>query len=131
MVPTQDVPRSIMDRLLALAPEVANDGELTPIQAWSEVQRKPLFGDLGVQNLMGLAEKLRDAAKCHGYVKISPCQGLNRADEIAVQVWGGCRSSSLPELSARFPNYQDNILIRPENPLRDGRDFPRKKPSGR
>ncbi|KAJ1323552.1 AP-1-like transcription factor [Microdochium nivale] len=74
-------PGAILERLLALAPEVVppssssskgdnESGEgvgITPIQAWNEIQRRPVLGSLDLRCIMGLAEKLRDAARCHGF----------------------------------------------------------------
>lgn len=76
-------PAVILERLLALAPEVVvsgggggearEDGSggevttgVTPIQAWDQIRRRPVMGSLDLRSIMGLAEKLRDAAKCHG-----------------------------------------------------------------
>ncbi|KXJ88054.1 hypothetical protein Micbo1qcDRAFT_207803 [Microdochium bolleyi] len=70
-------PSVILERLLALAPDVATlppsgagGGEsvgITPIQAWDEIRRRPVLGSLDLQCIMGLAEKLRDSARCHGF----------------------------------------------------------------
>jgi hypothetical protein len=66
----QDTPAAgiLLDRLLALAPQVTcgETGEVTPVQAWDEIRRRPVFGSLDLGCVMGLAEKLRDGAKCHG-----------------------------------------------------------------
>lgn len=57
-----------MSRLLQLAPAVSKDDELTPVQAWDQLSRKPVLGSLDLGCLMTLAERLRDNAKCHGQV---------------------------------------------------------------
>ncbi|KAK4141696.1 uncharacterized protein C8A04DRAFT_30683 [Dichotomopilus funicola] len=69
LLPVQNTPAGILDRLLTLAPEVVTNSEteVTPIQAWDEIQRKPMLGNLDLRGLMALAERLRDAAKCHGF----------------------------------------------------------------
>ncbi|KAL2024240.1 hypothetical protein VTK56DRAFT_9396 [Thermocarpiscus australiensis] len=67
LLPVQDAPAGILDRLLALAPQVTCEAEVTPIQAWDEIRRKPVFGSLDLRCVMSLAERLRDAAKCHGF----------------------------------------------------------------
>ncbi|KAH8176177.1 hypothetical protein LIA77_04595 [Sarocladium implicatum] len=67
LVPVQDVPSDILDRLLALAPAVSGEDEITPIQAWDSLRRKPVTGSLDIRTVMTLAEKLRDSAKCHGF----------------------------------------------------------------
>jgi len=70
-------PAVILERLLALAPQVVvgeardeSSGEvstgITPIQAWEQIRKRPVVGSLDLRSIMGLAEKLRDAAKCHG-----------------------------------------------------------------
>ena len=66
LLPVQNVPASILDRLLALAPTVSGQQDVTPIQAWDELRRKPVLGGLDLRSVMALAERLRDAAKCHG-----------------------------------------------------------------
>jgi hypothetical protein len=71
LLPVQDLPASILDRMLALAPEVATDDGITPIQAWDILRRKSSLGNLTRNSLMVLAENLRNSAKCHGYVFIS------------------------------------------------------------
>ncbi|KAH7016181.1 uncharacterized protein B0I36DRAFT_388884 [Microdochium trichocladiopsis] len=73
-------PAVILDRLLALAPDVvadeaSSDGNgggsagsgLTPIQAWDQIRRQPVLGSLDLRTIMGLAEKLKDEVKCHGF----------------------------------------------------------------
>ncbi|KAH7014569.1 uncharacterized protein B0I36DRAFT_338904 [Microdochium trichocladiopsis] len=75
-------PAVILDRLLALAPDVvadeasSSDGSggssgagsgLTPIQAWDQIRRQPVLGSLSLGAIMGLAEKLKDEVKCHGF----------------------------------------------------------------
>ncbi|KAL6406704.1 hypothetical protein AUP68_09507 [Ilyonectria robusta] len=63
----QDTPAEILERLLALTPEVASDGEMTPIQAWNSLRKRPVFAGLQLKSLMILAERLRDAVSCHGF----------------------------------------------------------------
>ncbi|KAK0390832.1 hypothetical protein NLU13_0335 [Sarocladium strictum] len=68
LLPVQDVPGEILNRLLALAPAVTSgDAELTPIQAWDLLRRKPMIGSLDLRTVMNLAETLRDSVKCHGF----------------------------------------------------------------
>ena len=62
----QDVTASILNRLLLLAPTLSGEADVTPIQAWDELRQKPALGNLDLKSVMTLAEKLRDAAKCHG-----------------------------------------------------------------
>ncbi|KAK4074762.1 uncharacterized protein Triagg1_4911 [Trichoderma aggressivum f. europaeum] len=63
----QNAPAAVLDRLLNLAPSVSPDGDVTPIQAWHFIRRQPQFGGFEVQRLNRLAERLREAAKCHGF----------------------------------------------------------------
>lgn len=62
-----NAPAAVLDRLLNLAPSVSPDGDVTPIQAWHFIRRQPQFGYFEVQRLNRLAERLREAAKCHGF----------------------------------------------------------------
>ncbi|KAL6809308.1 hypothetical protein GGI42DRAFT_317606 [Trichoderma sp. SZMC 28013] len=62
-----NAPAAVLDRLLNLAPSVSPDGDVTPIQAWHFIRRQPQFGGFEVQRLNRLAERLREAAKCHGF----------------------------------------------------------------
>jgi hypothetical protein len=64
-----NAPAAVLDRLLNLAPSVSPDGDVTPIQAWHFIRRQPQFGGFEVQRLNRLAERLREAAKCHGLVE--------------------------------------------------------------
>ncbi|KAM0486036.1 hypothetical protein ACHAPX_000737 [Trichoderma viride] len=64
--PYQQAPAAVLDRLLNLAPTVAEDGDVTPIQAWHYIRHQPHFGGFEIQNLNRLAEKLLVAMKCHG-----------------------------------------------------------------
>lgn len=66
MVQYQETPAAVLDRLLAIAPTVAGEGEMTPVQAWNDLRIRPLFGGLDVKSLLHLADTLRDAVKCHG-----------------------------------------------------------------
>ncbi|TFB05406.1 hypothetical protein CCMA1212_003041 [Trichoderma ghanense] len=65
--PYQDAPAAVLERLLNLAPSVSGDGDVTPIQAWHYLRRQPFFGGFEMQSIARLAERLRDAAKCHGF----------------------------------------------------------------
>jgi hypothetical protein len=65
-------PAAILNRLLALSPEICSDTDITPIQMWNRIRQQPHSGSLALQKLRTLAEKLRDAAKCHGYVSSFP-----------------------------------------------------------
>ncbi|KAH7359456.1 hypothetical protein B0T11DRAFT_286352 [Plectosphaerella cucumerina] len=67
LLPVQDLPASILDRMLALAPEVATDDGITPVQAWDILRRKSSLENFTRNSLMVLAEKLRNSAKCHGF----------------------------------------------------------------
>ncbi|EHK24733.1 uncharacterized protein TRIVIDRAFT_220174 [Trichoderma virens Gv29-8] len=62
-----NAPAAVLDRLLNLAPSVSADGDVTPIQAWHYIRRQPHFGGFDMQSLNKLAERLREAAKCHGF----------------------------------------------------------------
>ncbi|CRK12028.1 hypothetical protein BN1708_002417 [Verticillium longisporum] len=63
-----NAPTAILERLLNLAPDLSNDGEITPIQAWNSIRSRPQFGGVGLHKFWALAEGLRDAVQCHGYV---------------------------------------------------------------
>ncbi|KAG9249820.1 uncharacterized protein F5Z01DRAFT_668160 [Emericellopsis atlantica] len=67
LLPVQDAPASILNRLLVLAPTLSSQEDVTPIQAWDELRQQPVFGSLDLMCVMTLAIKLRDAAKCHGF----------------------------------------------------------------
>ena len=62
----QNAPAAVLERLLNLAPSVSGDGDVTPIQAWHYIRKQPFFGGFEMQSIIRLAERLRDAAKCHG-----------------------------------------------------------------
>ncbi|KAL7937749.1 hypothetical protein V8C35DRAFT_293459 [Trichoderma chlorosporum] len=62
-----NAPAAVLDRLLNLAPSVSADGDVTPIQAWHYIRRQPQFGGFEMERLNRLAERLREAAKCHGF----------------------------------------------------------------
>jgi hypothetical protein len=67
-----NVPAALLENLLGLSAALGkDDAEVTPVQAWNYIRCRPQFGGLGVLRLGRLAEKLRDAVKCHGYVKHS------------------------------------------------------------
>jgi hypothetical protein len=66
----QAAPVAILDRLLRLSPELCPGTEQTPVQIWEHIQNQPYSGQIDAQRLHLLADKLRDAAKCHGYVAI-------------------------------------------------------------
>ncbi|KAB5554327.1 hypothetical protein GE09DRAFT_123944 [Coniochaeta sp. 2T2.1] len=63
----KDAPGAILARLLSLSPDCASEGELTPAQAWNEIRCRPDYKGIGPQLLETLANKLRDAVKCHGF----------------------------------------------------------------
>ncbi|KAI0423003.1 hypothetical protein F5X98DRAFT_1413 [Xylaria grammica] len=63
----REVPEQSLHSLLALSSELCPESEITPIQAWNHIRSQPLFGGLEAPNLWRLAEKLRDAATCHGF----------------------------------------------------------------
>uniref|UniRef100_A0A0B7KM49 BZIP domain-containing protein n=1 Tax=Bionectria ochroleuca TaxID=29856 RepID=A0A0B7KM49_BIOOC len=63
----QAAPVAILDRLLRLSPELCPGTEQTPVQIWEHIQNQPYSGQIDAQRLHLLADKLRDAAKCHGF----------------------------------------------------------------
>jgi hypothetical protein len=56
----------MLERLLSLAPDLSDEGEMTPIQAWNNIRCRPNFGGLTARSLGILAERLKKAVKCHG-----------------------------------------------------------------
>ncbi|CAG9986642.1 unnamed protein product [Clonostachys byssicola] len=64
---SQAAPVAILDRLLRLSPELCPGTEQTPVQIWEHIQNQPYSGQIDAQRLDLLADKLRDAAKCHGF----------------------------------------------------------------
>ncbi|UNI22181.1 hypothetical protein JDV02_008092 [Purpureocillium takamizusanense] len=62
-----DSPTMLLERLLSLAPDLSTHGEVTPIQAWNEIRYHPDFEGLDVGVVHTLADKLKQAAKCHGF----------------------------------------------------------------
>lgn len=65
----RSAPEAMLVRLLSLSPDLSSEGEITPIQAWNNILCRPHFGGTDTQSLRILAEKLRDAVKCHGRVE--------------------------------------------------------------
>ncbi|CAI6092836.1 unnamed protein product [Clonostachys chloroleuca] len=63
----QTAPVAILDRLLRLSPELCPGTERTPVQIWEHIQNQPYSDQIDTQRLHLLADKLRDAAKCHGF----------------------------------------------------------------
>ncbi|KAI0454231.1 hypothetical protein F5B21DRAFT_504517 [Xylaria acuta] len=63
----REVPEKSLHSLLALSSELCPESEITPIMAWNHIRSQPLFGGLEARNLWLLAEKLRNAATCHGF----------------------------------------------------------------
>ncbi|KAI0196941.1 hypothetical protein F4808DRAFT_463840 [Astrocystis sublimbata] len=63
----RDVPAQSLHNLLNLSSELCPETEITPIQAWHQIRSQPSFGGLEAQNLWALAQRLRDAATCHGF----------------------------------------------------------------
>jgi hypothetical protein len=63
-----NIPKAMLDRLLALAPDLSDEGDLTPIQAWNSIRCRPNFGGFDIRSLGTLATKLKKAVKCHGSV---------------------------------------------------------------
>ncbi|KAI1047858.1 hypothetical protein LB505_012253 [Fusarium chuoi] len=61
-----NTPSSMLERLLTLAPDLSNEDEMTPIQAWNDIRCRPNFGGFSTSSLGSLAAKLMKAAKCHG-----------------------------------------------------------------
>ena len=62
----QDMPGAMLDRLLNLSSALCSDEEVTPVQAWNYLRSQPHFDFLETQSLQTLANKLREAVKCHG-----------------------------------------------------------------
>ncbi|KAJ4209705.1 hypothetical protein NW759_013349 [Fusarium solani] len=74
-----NTPTTMLERLLSLAPDLSDEGEMTPIQAWNNIRCRPNFGGLNARSLGILAERLKKAVKCHGFgavVKQSVFEGL-------------------------------------------------------
>ncbi|KAF5006447.1 hypothetical protein FDECE_7169 [Fusarium decemcellulare] len=69
--PTPDrhdaVPPVILDRLLDLAPDLSNEDQITPVQAWNEIRSRPQLVGLKMHSLQTLAERLKDTVKCYGF----------------------------------------------------------------
>ncbi|KAJ6440209.1 Alpha-glucosidase 2 [Purpureocillium lavendulum] len=65
-LPYHDAPVALLERLLSLAPDLSTYGEVTPIQAWNRIRYRPDFQGLDVHLVHTLADKLKEAAKCHG-----------------------------------------------------------------
>ncbi|KAI8944691.1 hypothetical protein F4801DRAFT_570774 [Xylaria longipes] len=63
----REVPEKSLHSLLTLSSELCPESEITPIMAWHHIRSQPLFGGLEARNLWNLAERLRDAATCHGF----------------------------------------------------------------
>ncbi|KAJ2985974.1 hypothetical protein NUW58_g5251 [Xylaria curta] len=63
----REVPEKSLHSLLTLSSELCPEYEITPVMAWHRIRSQPLFGGLEARNLWNLAEKLRDAATCHGF----------------------------------------------------------------
>ncbi|KAF5661757.1 hypothetical protein FHETE_8292 [Fusarium heterosporum] len=74
-----NIPKGMLDRLLTLAPDLSDEGDLTPVQAWNSIRSRPNFGGFNIRSLGLLATKLKTVAKCHGFgavVKQSVFEGL-------------------------------------------------------
>ncbi|KAK2677895.1 hypothetical protein RAB80_006635 [Fusarium oxysporum f. sp. vasinfectum] len=74
-----NTPSTMLERLLTLAPDLSNEDEMTPIQAWNNIRCRPNFGGFSTSSLGSLAAKLMKAAKCHGFgaaIKRSVFEGL-------------------------------------------------------
>ncbi|KAI1750406.1 hypothetical protein F4782DRAFT_509619 [Xylaria castorea] len=63
----REIPEMSLHSLLTLSSELCPESEITPIMAWNHIRSQPLFGGIEARHLWSLAEKLRDAAKCHGF----------------------------------------------------------------
>ncbi|KAJ3542457.1 hypothetical protein NM208_g4090 [Fusarium decemcellulare] len=61
------VPPVILDRLLDLAPDLSNEDQITPVQAWNEIRSRPQLVGLKMHSLQTLAERLKDTVKCYGF----------------------------------------------------------------
>lgn len=61
-----NAPASILQRLLALATNLAIEGEVTPVQAWNRIRHQPQFDQFDADGLMVLTKKLSQTVKCHG-----------------------------------------------------------------
>ncbi|KAK4075529.1 hypothetical protein Purlil1_12654 [Purpureocillium lilacinum] len=66
-LPYHVAPVALLERLLSLAPDLSTYGEVTPIQAWNRIRYRPDFQGLDVHVIYTLADKLKEAAKCHGF----------------------------------------------------------------
>ncbi|RSL57229.1 hypothetical protein CEP53_006550 [Fusarium sp. AF-6] len=62
-----NTPTAMLERLLTLAPDLSDEGEMTPVQAWNNIRCRPNFGGLNARSLGLLAERLKKAVKCHGF----------------------------------------------------------------
>ncbi|RFU80132.1 bzip-type transcription factor [Trichoderma arundinaceum] len=62
-----NAPAAVLERLLTLAPSLAPEGGLTPIQAWSYVRHQPQFALFEIRSINKLAERLLDEMRCHGF----------------------------------------------------------------
>ncbi|KAI1493516.1 hypothetical protein F5X96DRAFT_666725 [Biscogniauxia mediterranea] len=72
-------PAAVLSRLLDLAANLCSDGEVTPIQAWNYVRRRPHFGGVEVRSLRDLEERLRRMVKCHGFGAVIEFSALEEA----------------------------------------------------
>ncbi|KAJ4256921.1 hypothetical protein NW762_009017 [Fusarium torreyae] len=65
--PDIDSCKAILDRLSSLAPIFAKEGQITPIQAWTGVQKWRHFSEVSAQAWRLLASRLKETAVCHGF----------------------------------------------------------------
>ncbi|KAI1734535.1 hypothetical protein F4680DRAFT_437836 [Xylaria scruposa] len=63
----REIPEMSLHSLLTLSSELCPESEITPIMAWNHIRSQPLFGGMEARRLWLLADKLREAAKCHGF----------------------------------------------------------------
>jgi hypothetical protein len=64
---TWSVPAAELERLLALSPQLDFTNEITPIQAWRQIQSHPEYGKLPLVNLESLCQDLLPSVHCYGF----------------------------------------------------------------
>ncbi|KAF4952815.1 hypothetical protein FSARC_12557 [Fusarium sarcochroum] len=65
--PDIDSCQAILDRLSSLAPIFTKEGQITPIQAWTGIQKWRHFGEISAHAWCLLASRLKETAVCHGF----------------------------------------------------------------
>jgi hypothetical protein len=64
---TWSVPAAELERLLALSPQLDFTNEITPVQAWRQIQNHPEYGRLLPVNVEGLCQDLLPSVRCYGF----------------------------------------------------------------